>query len=71
MFPHLDTVAECRRLEHQHLLAEASRLPRVERSAADRRSAPLRASRSLLPVRTRLTLRRFWILRPSAGAGPS
>ena len=71
MFPHLDTVAEYRRLEHQLLLAEASRLPRVDRPTARRHSSPFRASRLLVPVRSHLSLNRFGILRPSAGAGPS
>lgn len=70
MFPHLDTIAEYRRLEHQLLLAEASRYPPVDRPTRRPRSPLPEVSRLLALVCCRLRLNRFGILRPSESASP-
>lgn len=69
MFPHLDTVAEYRRLEYEFLLTEASRSHRVDVPTTRTRWSSRGAGRRLCVMLERLRTSRIGFLRPSTEAG--
>lgn len=70
MFPHLDTVAEYRRLEYEFLLTEASRSHRVDVPTTRTRWSSRGVGRRLCVMLERLRINRVGLIRPSTEAVP-